>query len=142
MYEDCMSSLDCLSLELRTHLLCSLLTLALLFPTPTQEISYQYLNRKAKRSGNVAIIEIFCKCIYFVPACLFSTALNTKHDHIIALSPNLGAGAPCRAARLCWQGEMLSRAVPTGVTHCGTASPLLPAASGTAAEAASCTQTS
>lgn len=59
-----------LSLELRSHLLCSLLTLALLFPPPTQQITYQYFNRKAKRSGNVFVTEVFCGFIFFL-ACLF-----------------------------------------------------------------------
>lgn len=56
-----------LSLELGSNSLCSLLTLAPLLPPPKQ-ITYPYLNRKARRSGDVFVIVVFSKCIYFFPS--------------------------------------------------------------------------
>lgn len=89
-----------LSLELGSNLLYLLLTLAFLHLLPKQ-ITYQYLNRKARRSRNISVIVVFYKCIYFFPACLFLTALNIQQNHVITPSTSLAAEAPHRAA---WPG--------------------------------------
>lgn len=53
-----------LSLELGSNLLYLLLTLALLHLLPEQ-ITYQHLNRKARRSGNVSVTVVFFKVYLF-----------------------------------------------------------------------------
>lgn len=55
-----------LSLELGSNLLCSLFTLSLL--PPPKQITYQYLNRKAGKSGNFFVVTVFCECIWFFPS--------------------------------------------------------------------------
>lgn len=53
-----------LSLELGRNLLYLLLTLALLHLL-TKQITYQHLNRKARRSRNVSVIVVFLKVYLF-----------------------------------------------------------------------------
>ena len=104
---------------------------SLFFFHPPKQITYQYLNRKARRSGNIFVIVVFCKSIYFFfPVCLFLTALNSQQNHVIAPSPGLAAEAPHRAARPGWQRPRLQQGRAfTGLARSGTASPTPIAAS-------------
>lgn len=77
----------------------SLLTLALLLPPPqTDNLSVfkQESKEEWEHLCNCGVLDMY---LFFSPACLFLTALNTQQNCLIAPSPGIAVEAPCRAVR-------------------------------------------